>query len=222
MGCLFAVALLLYFGVVPFSPPLCVYVRDGKYNLPHSYSLIYHHLHKHQHTTHIKQNISTNTTPTMSSSSKPTAPNPNTDSPPVAAAHSLLYEQGLAIRTAVTGASHVQKSLSNATPFTQPIIQYVTETAWGSVWSRPGLDRKTRSLLNIAMLSALGKSNELAVHVRGAINNGASEEEVLEVVLQVTAYCGAPAGMEAARVADGVLRSVREEKAREGEGETKV
>jgi 4-carboxymuconolactone decarboxylase len=132
-------------------------------------------------------------------------------------AHKTLYEEGLKVRTEVTGQAHVERSLASVTPFTQPMIQYVTESAWGSIWTRPGLDRKTRSFLNLAMLSALGKPNELGVHVRGAINNGATEQEIQEVLLQVAAYCGAPVGMDAARVADKVLKEIREEKQAQGQ-----
>ncbi len=129
----------------------------------------------------------------------------------VAAAHKTLYDQGIPIRTDVTGPQHVQRSLqNNSSDFARPMQELATEWGWGSIWTRPGLERKTRSLLNIAMLCALNRMTELAVHVRGAINNGASELEIRETLMQVAAYCGLPAGL-GVRVAEGVLKSIREE-----------
>ena len=131
----------------------------------------------------------------------------------VAAAHKTLYDQGIPIRTDVTGPQHVQRSLqNNSSDFARPMQELATEWGWGSIWTRPGLERKTRSLLNIAMLCALNRMTELAVHVRGAINNGASELEIRETLMQVAAYCGLPAGLEGVRVAEGVLKTIREEK----------
>ena len=90
--------------------------------------------------------------------------------------------------------------------------ELVTEACWGSIWTRPGLEKKHRSLLNIAMLCALNRSNELAVHVRGAVNNGASEVEIRETLLQAAIYCGVPAGIEGFKVAERVLNEMRKEK----------
>jgi 4-carboxymuconolactone decarboxylase len=130
----------------------------------------------------------------------------------VAEAHKTLYDQGIPIRTDVTGPQHVQRSLqNNSSDFARPMQELATEWGWGSIWTRPGLERKTRSLLNIAMLCALNRMTELAVHVRGAINNGASELEIRETLMQVGAYCGLPAGLEGVRVAEGVLKTIRGE-----------
>ena len=120
------------------------------------------------------------------------------------------FEAGLAVRKEVLGAAHVERSLEGVSDFSRPVQDYVTRACWGDVWSRPGLDRRTRSLLNLVMLTALGRTHELAVHVRGAITNGVTETEIQEALLQATAYCGAPAGLEAFRVADGVLAEMRE------------
>jgi 4-carboxymuconolactone decarboxylase len=115
------------------------------------------------------------------------------------------YERGLATRREVLGAEYVDKALEGATPFSRPMQELVTEYCWGAVWSREGLDRRTRSLINLAMLSALNRSHELAGHVRGALNNGCTEEEIQETLLQAAVYCGMPAGLEAFRVAERVL-----------------
>lgn len=116
-----------------------------------------------------------------------------------------LFDKGLAIRKEVLGAEYVENSLSKATDFTMAFQEFVTSFCWGEVWGRPGLDRKTRSMLNLAMLSALGKPQELRLHVRGAINNGVSKEEIKEIFLQVGVYCGVPASLEAFKVAQEVF-----------------
>jgi 4-carboxymuconolactone decarboxylase len=115
------------------------------------------------------------------------------------------------VRRATLGAEHVQRSLEAATEFTRPIQEYVTETCWGDIWTRPGLDRKTRSLLNLGVLTALNRMHEFAVHVRGALRNGATEAEIQEVLLQTAAYCGAPAALESFRVAERILIEARAE-----------
>ncbi|KAL2419842.1 hypothetical protein ABEF95_006405 [Exophiala dermatitidis] len=128
----------------------------------------------------------------------------------VAEAHKILYDEGFKIRNEVTGVEHVQRSLQNgSSDFARPMQELATEVGWGCIWTRPGLDRKTRSLLNIAMLCALNRMTELAVHVRGAVNNGASEVEIRETLIQVAGYCGLPAGLEGVRVAEGVLKDLR-------------
>lgn len=116
------------------------------------------------------------------------------------------YELGLEMRRRVLGVDHVDRSLAEVSDFSRPIQEFVTEYCWGVVWTRGGLPPKTRSLLNLAMLTALNRSHELAVHVRGALNNGATVEEVQETLLQTAVYVGAPAALESFRVAEKVLR----------------
>ena len=129
-----------------------------------------------------------------------------TDSNPHAApAQDARFEQGLAMRKQVMGEDFVAKALGNATEFTLPIQQFVTRNAWGDVWLREGLDLKTRSLITVAMLTALGKQHELKGHVRGALNNGASVAELQEVLLHASVYCGLPAAVEAFRAAAEVV-----------------
>jgi 4-carboxymuconolactone decarboxylase len=120
-------------------------------------------------------------------------------------------QRGLELRREVLGDGHVDKSLAAATEFTRPIQEFVTQTCWGDVWSRPGLDRRTRSLVNLAMLTALNRMTEFGVHVRGARRNGCTEAEIQEVLLQTAAYCGAPAALEAFRIAEKVLTDLRAE-----------
>jgi 4-carboxymuconolactone decarboxylase len=115
------------------------------------------------------------------------------------------YTQGMAMRRQVMGDAFVDAALANATPFTAPIQEHITRAAWGDVWQRPGLDLKTRSLITVAMLTALGKQNELKGHVRGALNNGATVAELQEVLLHATVYCGVPAAVEAFRTANEVV-----------------
>ena len=117
------------------------------------------------------------------------------------------FERGLALRKEVLGHDHVERSLARAEedPFLLPIQQIAVEFGWGEVWSRPGLPLKTRSFLSIAYLAALGKLDELGAHVAGAVRNGASREEIREVLLQAALYCGMPAGLEAFRVAKRTL-----------------
>jgi 4-carboxymuconolactone decarboxylase len=119
------------------------------------------------------------------------------------------FDTGLSIRREVLGPDYVDAALERATPFARPLQELVTEYCWGSVWSRPGLDRKTRSLINLAMLTALNRPHELGGHVRGALRNGCKEEEIQEVLLQATVYCGFPAGLDAFRVAEKVLEEHR-------------
>ena len=114
-------------------------------------------------------------------------------------------ELGLQTRREVLGAEHVDRSLGQASDFARPMQELVTEYCWGAVWSRPGLDRKVRSLLNIVMLTALGRRHELEVHVRGAVNNGVSATEIQEALLQTAIYCGVPAANKAFHVANEVI-----------------
>jgi 4-carboxymuconolactone decarboxylase len=123
------------------------------------------------------------------------------------------YARGLATRREVLGDEYVDRSLRNANEFSAAAQELVTEYCWGAVWSRPGLDRRTRSLINLAMLTALGRMHEFRVHVRGAINNGCTTEEIGETLLQATVYCGAPAGLESFREAQAVLDEMAAERA---------
>jgi len=117
------------------------------------------------------------------------------------------YEKGMAIRREVLGDDYVDKALASATEFTKPLQNFVTENAWGAVWTRSGLPRKTRSLITIATLAALRATIELKAHVRGALRNGCTVEEIQEVLLHSFVYCGAPAGVEAFRAAKEVIET---------------
>jgi len=123
--------------------------------------------------------------------------------------HQETYEAGLQVRREVLGDAHVERSLAQVSEFSRPIQEFVTEYCWGVVWTRDGLDRKTRSLLNIVMLTSLNRSHELAVHVRGAVTNGATVTEIQEALLQTAVYVGVPAALESFRVAEGVLREFK-------------
>ena len=116
-----------------------------------------------------------------------------------------MFDRGLQTRREVLGADYVDASLARADDFMMAFQRITTEWAWDYVWNRPGLDRRTRSLLNLAMLTALGKPAELKLHVRGALTNGVTVEEIKEVLLHASVYCGIPAGLEAFRAADEVL-----------------
>jgi len=116
-----------------------------------------------------------------------------------------LFDKGLKIRRDVLGAEYVDKSIAAADDFNRPMQELVTEYCWGAVWGRPGLDRKTRSMLNLGMLAALNRPHEIKLHVKGAINNGVTEAEITEVLLQVAIYCGVPAAIDAFRVAREAL-----------------
>ena len=115
------------------------------------------------------------------------------------------YRKGMKVRREVLGEEHVKRAEASKTEFDSDFQQFLTEVAWGSVWSRPGLDRKTRHLLTIAMLAALGKETELAAHVRATVNTGVSVDELREVLLQVAIYGGIPAANSAFSVAKKVL-----------------
>jgi len=119
------------------------------------------------------------------------------------------YEAGLRMRREVLGKDHVERSLAAATDFSRPMQDLVTEYCWGTVWTRPHLDLPTRSLLNLVMLTALNRGHELAVHVRGAVRNGCTEDQIREALIQSAIYCGVPAALEAFRIADRVLAEMR-------------
>lgn len=118
---------------------------------------------------------------------------------------SSRYHVGLGVRREVIGSAYVDASLASATPFSEEMQTLVTEYCWGAVWARPGLDRRTRSILNLGMLTALNRSHEFGVHVRGALNNGASRDEIKEVLLQTAIYVGVPAALESFRLAQKVF-----------------
>ncbi len=115
------------------------------------------------------------------------------------------FEAGLATRKQVMGKDFVARAFDTVTDFTAPLQQHITRNAWGDVWQRPGLDLKTRSLVTVAMLTALGKQHELKGHIRGALNNGATVQEIQEVLLHATIYCGVPTAVEAFRSAAEVI-----------------
>ena len=115
------------------------------------------------------------------------------------------FDKGLATRKQVMGEDFVANAFGKATEFSMPIQQYITRNAWGDVWQRPGLDLKTRSMITVAMLAAMGKQHELKGHVRGALNNGATAVEIQEVLLHAAIYCGVPASVEAFRTANEVV-----------------
>jgi len=126
----------------------------------------------------------------------------------ISTAHTTLNKQGEALRRAVLGSEHVDRSLSNASAFSMPMQEMATEAGWGMIWGRPGLEKKTRSLLCLAMLTALGKQHELGAHVRGAVNNGCTVVEIRETLLQAAGYSGLPNGLEGFRVAEKVLNDM--------------
>ncbi len=117
-----------------------------------------------------------------------------------------LFKCGLAVRREVLGADYVDASLARADDFMAGFQQLTTEIAWGSIWTRPGLDRKTRSMLNLAMLTALNRPNELRLHIKGAANNGVTRDEMKEIFLACCVYAGVPAGLDAFKVASEVFR----------------
>jgi 4-carboxymuconolactone decarboxylase len=118
------------------------------------------------------------------------------------------FEKGLAIRRAVLGADFVDNAIKTADDFSRPLQELVTEYCWGEVWGRPGLDRKTRSMLNLAMLAALNRPHEIKLHVRGALTNGVTKDEIKEIFLQVAIYCGVPAGVDSFRTAKEVFKEM--------------
>ena len=122
------------------------------------------------------------------------------------------YDAGMKVRREVLGDAHVDRSLAATDEITRPLQDLVGEYGWGAIWTRPGLDRKTRSLINIGMLTALNRPHELEVHLKGALNNGCTREEIVEVVLQTAIYCGMPAALDSMRRAKAAFDAA------EGEG----
>jgi 4-carboxymuconolactone decarboxylase len=123
------------------------------------------------------------------------------------------FEAGLAVRRAVLGDAYVDRSLASIDDFTRDLQELVTEYCWGRLWTREELPRATRSILNLAMMTALNRPHELAIHVRGALNNGVDRVEIREVLLQAAIYCGVPAALDAFRVARQVFDEVDAENA---------
>ncbi len=123
------------------------------------------------------------------------------------------FKMGLEVRRDVLGAEHVDAAIAQSDDFSRPLQELVTEYCWGTVWTRPGLSRKTRSMLNLAMLTALNRPHELKLHLKGALKNGCSEAEIMEVLLQTAIYCGVPAAVDSFRIAREVFKEVGTEKA---------
>jgi len=121
------------------------------------------------------------------------------------------FKRGMAMRKKVLSPAHVERSLAAADDFTRPMQELVTEFCWGAVWSRPNLNPKQRSMINLAMISALGRNNELALHVSGALRNGVSVEEIQEILMQVAVYCGFPAGLDSMATAKDAIKKFQEE-----------
>ena len=121
---------------------------------------------------------------------------------------SKRFDEGLAVRREVLGAEYVDKAIADADELTRPLQELITEYCWGAVWTRPGLPRKTRSLINLAMLTALNRPHEIRLHLRGALRNGCTQEEIMEVLLQSAIYCGVPAALDSVRIAREVFREV--------------
>lgn len=121
------------------------------------------------------------------------------------------FDQGMAMRKSVLGAEHVARAEANKTDFDADFQRIITESAWGTIWTRPGLDKKTRHLLTLAIIAALGKSDELAMHIRATRNTGVTQEEVREVFLQVLVYAGAPAANSAFGIAKRVYKELESE-----------
>ena len=120
-----------------------------------------------------------------------------------------LYRQGLTVRRAVLGDAHVDASLARADAFTEDFQTFITEHVWGALWTRPGLSRRERSIATLALLAGLGRTEELPLHVRGALNNGLTEDEIKEVLLHTSAYAGVPAVNSAFAVARRTLDEIR-------------
>ena len=119
-----------------------------------------------------------------------------------------MFEKGLAIRRSVLGEEYVDNAIKTADDFSRPLQELVTQYCWGEIWGRPGLDRKTRSLINLAMISALNRPQEVKMHIKGALNNGLTKDQIQEVFLQVAIYCGVPAAGDSFRLAREVFQEL--------------
>ena len=124
-----------------------------------------------------------------------------------------LFDKGLEIRKSVLGKEFVENAIKNADDFAMPMQELATEYCWGYVWGRPGLDKRTRSFLNLAMIAALNRPHELKIHVQGALRNGLTRQEIMEVFLQVAIYAGVPAGVDSFRIAREAFAEVDAQKA---------
>jgi 4-carboxymuconolactone decarboxylase len=123
-----------------------------------------------------------------------------------------LFDQGLEVRKQVLGKEYVERAIAGADEFSMAMQEYATEACWGMIWTRPGLPRKTRSLVNLAMITALNRPHELKLHVKAALNNGVTKDEIKEVLLQAACYCGVPAGVDSFRIAREAFAEVEAEK----------
>lgn len=119
-----------------------------------------------------------------------------------------MFEKGLSIRRQVLGAEFVDNAIKTADDFSRPLQELVTQYCWGEIWGRPGLDRKTRSLINLAMITALNRPHEVKMHIKGALNNGLTKDDIKEVFLQVAIYCGVPAAVDSFRIAREVFKEL--------------
>lgn len=119
-----------------------------------------------------------------------------------------MFEKGLKVRREVLGAEYVDNAIKNADDFNRPLQELVTTYCWGEIWNRPTFDRRTRSIINLAMLTALNRPHEVKLHVRGALNNGLSKDEIAEVFLQTMIYCGVPAAIDSFRIAREVFKEM--------------
>ncbi|RJQ76088.1 MAG: 4-carboxymuconolactone decarboxylase [Desulfobacteraceae bacterium] len=119
-----------------------------------------------------------------------------------------LFKKGLKVRREVLGAEYVDASIAMVDDFNRPLQELVTEYCWGAVWTRPGLDRKMRSMINLAMLTALNRPHEIKLHLKGALQNGCSKEQIMEVLLQTAIYCGVPAAVDSFRLAREVFKEI--------------
>jgi 4-carboxymuconolactone decarboxylase len=123
-------------------------------------------------------------------------------------------DEGMAVRRQVLGDEHVDRATANRTPFTEDFQEFITRYAWGGIWTRPGLDRRTRSCITVAMLAALGRHEELAMHVRAALRNGVTRDELREVLLQTAVYAGVPAANAAFAIANRTLEEIDQQEGR--------
>lgn len=122
-----------------------------------------------------------------------------------------LFERGLKVRKEVLGEAYVNKSIAGADEFTRTMAEWSTEFCWGALWTRPGLDRRTRSIVNLSMIAAINRPHELKLHVKAALKNGLTKDEIKEVFLQVAVYCGVPAGIDSFRIAREAFKELDDE-----------